>query len=176
MRKLLFTLLLLLTASTTAIAGEYLWVNGVCYRYLGNQSVEVYSSYDDAYGGNFVIPSILKADTYVEYEGPSYDNYRVVGIAENAFRNCRSLTSIVIPSTVKKIGKNAFYGCTALTSVEMGYGVDTIGASAFSNCTTFPLSLNACLIYEVPALSNGVIPAVTNQSMPPIWNGTPNSI
>jgi hypothetical protein len=136
MRKLLFTLLLLLTASTTAIAGDWLWANGVCYRYLGNQSVEVYSSYDDAYGGNLVIPSIIKADKYVEYEGPSYDNYRVVGIAENAFKNCSDLKSIVIPGTVKTIGKNAFYGCTALTSVEMGYGVNSIGASAFSNCTS----------------------------------------
>ena len=136
MRKLLFTLLLLLTASTTAIAREYLWANGVCYEYLGNQSVAVYSSYDGAYSGDMVIPSVIKADKYVEYEGPSFDNYRVVGIAENAFRNCTGLTSIEIPGTVKTIGKNAFYGCTALTSVEMGYGVDTICASAFSNCTS----------------------------------------
>lgn len=58
-----------------------------------------------------------------------------VGIADNSFRRCSEITTIVIPDSVTKIGNNAFSGCTGLTSVTIGNSVKEIGFNAFYGCT-----------------------------------------
>ncbi len=55
------------------------------------------------------VPSSLK--TVVITGGTRIDNY--------AFRNCTSLTSVTIPSSVTSIGNYAFEGCTSLTSITV---------------------------------------------------------
>ena len=54
-----------------------------------------------------------------------------------AFRNCRGLTSIEIPSSVTSIGDSAFYGCRSLTSITFGENskLASIGERAFSGCS-----------------------------------------
>ena len=56
------------------------------------------------------------------------------GIADYAFRGCRSLTSITIPDSVTSIGYAAFTICKSLTSVTIGNSVTSIGESAFNGC------------------------------------------
>ncbi len=46
-----------------------------------------------------------------------------------------SLTSIVIPNSVKTIESSAFHSCTGLADVTIGTGVTTIAESAFYGCT-----------------------------------------
>ena len=42
----------------------------------------------------------------------------VEGIGESAFKNCASLTSVVISSGITSIAKEAFYSCKSLNTVE----------------------------------------------------------
>ena len=52
------------------------------------------------------------------------------------FQNCRSLTSIEIPSGVTSIVSNAFYYCSSLTSIEIPSSVTSIGNDAFDSCSS----------------------------------------
>jgi len=58
----------------------------------------------------------------------------VTSIGEEAFYNCRSLTSVTIPDGVTSIGEDAFWNCTSLTSVTIPDSVTSIGDWAFSGC------------------------------------------
>ena len=55
-------------------------------------------------------------------------------IGDYAFYGCTSLTSVVIPESVKSIGASAFEGCTGLASVTLENGLSTIASYAFKNC------------------------------------------
>ncbi len=70
----------------------------------------------------------------------------VTKIQPNAFNNCRSMTSVKIPNTVKSIGEYAFHGCESLVSAVIPEGITTIEESTFGTCydlmrVTLPNSL-----------------------------------
>ncbi len=62
----------------------------------------------------------------------------VISIGERAFASCTGLKKVVIPETVKVIGKEAFLNCTALTRVEHPEGM-VLGENAFKGCTKVKL-------------------------------------
>ena len=83
--------------------------------------------------------------TYVDGEGKTH---RITSIADDAFKNNTTITSVDIPDTVTSIGNSAFEGCTNLSSVTGGESVQTIGEYAFKDCTSLntadlPNSLNS---------------------------------
>ena len=77
----------------------------------------------------------------------TYKGLKVTSIGSFAFRNCSSLTSIVIPDSVTSIGDYAFRNCSSLTSVTIGSGVTSIGDYAFYSCS----NLNAVYISDLAA-------------------------
>lgn len=63
-----------------------------------------------------------------------------------AFDSCKSITSVIVPSTVTNINSDAFWGCTNLEKVVIQDGVKSIESMAFYNCinlkdVTLPNSL-----------------------------------
>jgi len=63
------------------------------------------------------------------------EGYHVTELRET-FNDCKSLTSVILPNTLKTISKNTFYDCNKLTSITIPDGVTSIGDSAFTNCTS----------------------------------------
>lgn len=74
-------------------------------------------------GGKAILPSTI---VYNNIE------YTVVAIDNEAFRQCTTLKSIVIPPTITSIRQSAFYYCINLEEVEMLDGVEDISFS-FNN-------------------------------------------
>ena len=71
--------------------------------------------------GELIIPAIIEGKT-------------VTSIGNEAFRDCKSLTSITIGNGVTSIGGNAFLFCS-LTSITIPDSVTSIGDSAFFSCS-----------------------------------------
>ena len=85
------------------------------------------SGYDPAvFSGDARIVSSIK------YKGTHYE---VLGIAEYAFENCSSLTSIFIPNSVTSIETEAFRNCSSLTSITIPNSMASIGELAFYKCS-----------------------------------------
>ena len=59
---------------------------------------------------------------------------RITKIGNNVFRECTTLTSVVIPEGVTTIGEYAFVDCTALENVTLPSTLTTIDAYAFHHC------------------------------------------
>lgn len=55
-------------------------------------------------------------------------------ICDSAFAFCFKMTSVTIANGVEFIDKNAFYECSSLTSITIPKSVKEIGESAFHNC------------------------------------------
>ena len=55
-------------------------------------------------------------------------------IQSSAFEKCESLTSISIPDSVKRIGRNCFKDCQNLTEVMLPQGITLVDYGLFSGC------------------------------------------
>ncbi len=103
------------------------WLDGIGYSMIENENGEIdveilnYKGTDKS----LFIPEYIFVDD---------EFYDVTSIADNAFKNNRKLTYIVIGDNVKTIGKNAFSGCTNLKKVEFGRNLKRVGYKAFYNC------------------------------------------
>lgn len=97
--------------------------------------------------GDLVVPDSVRHGDMV---------YRVVGVGENAFYRCDSLTSfsarginyigtqsfcgctmlktIEFTASLRRVGEGAFAYCRGLARMELPPGVESIGISAFSMC------------------------------------------
>lgn len=86
-----------------------------------------YRDFDyNTYSGDVVIPDIT---SYKDV------NYEVDAIDIRAFMDCKDLTSVSLPNTIKMIHYQAFANCTALKSITIPSSVNYIGDKSFEGCT-----------------------------------------
>ena len=65
----------------------------------------------------------------------TYNNKKVVAIADKAFHEINTIEKIILPNTIKSIGQRAFYECTNLVNINLPDSVKEIGSYAFSGCS-----------------------------------------
>ena len=83
--------------------------------------------------GTAAIINYIGAASELEVPG-EIEGHPVAYIADGAFYQCDSLTSITLPDGVTSIGNSAFNWCDSLTGITLPDGVTSIGNSAFRSC------------------------------------------
>ena len=81
-------------------------------------------------GADKDITNVFLSET-IDYEGNSYT---LTYIGHEAFKGCKSLTSVTIPKGVTSIEGYSFEGCKSLKSVTIPNSVTSIGEWAFKGC------------------------------------------
>ena len=125
MKKLLLSFILL--TFTLVANAEQVKIDGIWYEVIEKSNTAEVIIYQDGieYSGDIVIPE------KVIYNG---EKYTVTSIGNNAFHNCRNLTSITIPNSVTSIGELAFWNCSNLTNITIPNSVISIGLRTFIGC------------------------------------------
>ena len=106
------------------------------------------------FGGASVASSVsIVSNTYYPDDdyGEIVADGDIVVFNNNAFRECTTLSSIVIPDTTTWLGNYAFYGCTNLSSIILPSGLTMICDYIFQNCT----SLTSIVIPDTADFLNG---------------------
>ena len=86
-------------------------IDGVTYEFNDPATGEatVVPSSNGNYSGEVFIPAT------VTYNG---QEYTVTVIGDNAFKQCRTLTSVSMPYTIKSLGNKAFFQCTGIITIR----------------------------------------------------------
>ncbi len=116
-----------ITGYKNSAAYRYAIENGFEFVSLGEVSPFVYY---ELYDGTIAITGYNGYEAQINIPA-KIDGKKVTEIRDYAFKNCTSLTSVIIPDSVTAIENDAFGNCTSLTSVTIPDGVTSIGDNAF---------------------------------------------
>ena len=86
-------------------------IDGIKYRLNEETKTAEVIKKKDGYEGDIIIPATVVFDEYT---------YRVTGIGKEAFHECDSLTSVVIPNGVTSIEEGAFADCNSWRVIRYG--------------------------------------------------------
>lgn len=108
--KTFFTTILILLFALQANAQTI--IDGIEYNLNEPKTGEatVTSRKNGEYSGEVFIPS-----TVTDANG---NTYTVTAIGDNAFKQCRNLTSVSIPYTVESLGDKAFFQCSGIITIR----------------------------------------------------------
>ncbi len=89
--------------------------------------------------------SVTSIGEYAFAECPNLTKVVIKGsnfIGRSAFRDCKALLTLKLPSNLESIDDFAFEGCTVLGTVKIPKGLKTIGTDAFMGCEKLRFDLN----------------------------------
>ena len=102
----------------------------------------------------------------------------VISIDRYAFAYCSSLTKVIISNSVTSIGYYAFYECSSLTSIVIPDSVTSIGDAAFVDCsslTNIEIPNSVTSIGESAFLGCSSLESITLPFVGNTLNGTKNT-
>ena len=92
-------------------------------------SVEWPAAITEIPAGTFLTCTSLTSITGIASQPGAWDNITKIG--EDAFNECKALTTIKLPNSLKTLDKQAFRSCWNLKNVEYSNQLETIGEGAF---------------------------------------------
>ena len=103
--------------------------------------------------GTVHIPSIVTKPNLSKYSLNQNDsqNFTVVKIQNDCFRDQEHLTSVSLPETITEIGQFSFFNCVSLTSFHFPSNMNDVPQSCFYGCInleSITLPLNAVSVAD----------------------------
>ena len=118
-------LLLLLMCFPLLVSADAVEVDGIYYNLNSSEKTAEVTNSPTYYSGEIVIPQTIIVDNIT---------YDVTAIKDRSFRDCNSLTSIVIPNSIVSVGEYCFTRCKALKTIIIPSSLTSIGHSVFYMC------------------------------------------
>ncbi len=121
MKRLIFVLLVIIITATCFSCGAKLPETGdfECEFDKENKTATI-----TKYNGKETTVTIPEA----------FEEYTVIEIGRNAFKENYEISEITFPKTLKKIGQSAFELCISLKEITLPESLENIGNTAFANC------------------------------------------
>ena len=125
----LLVVIAILATSNTYAQSSFETIDGLSYLIYPDAKTAAltFNPSGEKYSGNIVVPEKVKASNGVEYP--------VTAFADNAFKSCDGLKSIIIPSSVTSLGNSCFEYCSGLTSITIPSSVISLGNDCFLECS-----------------------------------------
>ena len=128
--------------SATAPSGQTLY-----YKVYDSTQVSVVHPRTNSSDSNYISGDLVIPET-VSYDGTTYTvtELKTHNFMMGAFFNCKTLTSVYVPNTVKSMGDYVFGYCSSLVSVHLPDSITVIPSEAFKGCTALPtITLGRCV-------------------------------
>ncbi len=105
-------------------------INGYYYNLNSEEKTAVLTYYHQNYSDNaHAYTGIINIPSEITYNG---EKYKVTSIDSYTFNGCRSVTSVIIPSSVTRIGDGVFNLCSNLSHIRIPSSVMEIGNRIFN--------------------------------------------
>ena len=125
------------TLSAIGRTGAPLTAPGLTFAYYSNDGWTV-TAFDGSVS-DVVIPEGVKTINSSVFSGTAITSVSLPSslrrIKSSAFKNCTGLTEIPLPSGVTTMGSDVFNGCIGLRSVRLLQGLKSVASSAFQGCS-----------------------------------------
>ena len=143
--------------------GDTFMQSGIYYRVTGAKTVEVtYKNGDyNSYRGRVEVPPTV---TYGDV------TYTVTAIGERAFYESSSLTSVVLPNTIKEFKQEAFHVCNALEEINLPEGLTKMGTYSFGG---YPKLSSLVIPSTLTEMGYAVLAAIPNLKTIKVAPGNP---
>jgi len=110
--------------------------------------------------------AVMVSNVYEYGRGVMTFDHDITRIGDNAFKDCQSFRSIVLPGSITTIGNEAFRNCSSISSITIPEGVTQIGDNAFSGVKMWKFELPASVSSLGSTCFDGIVCVVLPSTSP----------